>query len=239
MTASERTRVIALVAENLAQRRVGHPLRVAVDGITAAGKSTLAAELVGALSAYGRAAVHLSTDDFHHPRARRYRQGRESARGYYEDSYDFATFRRDVLEPLGPGGTRRYRPASLDLETDETVHPPVAQAAPDAIVVVDGSFLQVPALAAAWDEVVFVDTTLAIARERGSRRDAQSFGGVEAAADALDRRYHAAARIYLDEVPAQARATVVIGNDDLDHPVLRRIGGAPDAGAPSPRPDSG
>ena len=69
------------------------------------GKTTWARELTGAFRAHGRPALHLSTDDFHHPRARRHRRGRTSAAGYYADAYDFAALAEHVLRPLGPGAT--------------------------------------------------------------------------------------------------------------------------------------
>jgi uridine kinase len=43
-------------------------------------------ELVSAIAMRGRPAVHLDSDGFHNPRDIRYRQGRDSARGYYEGS---------------------------------------------------------------------------------------------------------------------------------------------------------
>lgn len=138
VTAEPRRRVLDRIADHLVARRLGHPLRVAVDGVTAAGKATLAREVAAAVDARGRHGIHLSMDGFHHPRAHRHRQGRDSAAGYYADAYDFPTFARTVLDPLGPGGDRRYRER-----------------------IVDGSFLQ---RELAWDEVVFVDTAFAVAR---------------------------------------------------------------------------
>lgn len=226
ITTSTRRRVLDRIADHLAERRPGHPLRVAVDGITAAGKTTLARELTAALVERGRPAAHLSMDGFHHPRAHRHRQGRDSADGYYADAYDFPAFARTVLDPLGPGGDRRYRQRIIDLRTDTSVDEPPVLADEDVVLVVDGSFLQRDL---AWDEVVFVDTAFDLARARGSRRDAELFGGAEQAEHAFDHRYHAASRRYLAEIDPAARATVVVGNDDPDNPVLRRIGGSADA----------
>jgi hypothetical protein len=93
----------------------------------------------------------------------------------------------------------------------------VVTAEPDAVLVVDGSFLQRDLV---WDEVVFVDTPFEVALARGSRRDAALLGGEEAARVAFTRRYHAASRRYLSEVAPAARATVVLADG-----VLRRIGG--------------
>lgn len=223
-----RDRVLGRVADHLVARRPGHPVRVAVDGVTAAGKTTFARELTAAVTARGRRGVHLSMDGFHHPRAHRHRQGRDSAAGYYADAYDFAAFAAAVLDPLGPGGDRRYRERIIDLAADIPVDEPPVLADEDAVLVVDGSFLQRD-LAGRWDEVVFVDTAFEVALDRGSRRDADAFGGRAETVRAYERRYHAASRRYLAEVGPLARATVVIGNDDVTRPVLARIGGTADA----------
>jgi len=227
-TGASRVRVLGRVADHLVARRAGHPLRVAVDGVTAAGKTTFARELAAAVTARGRTAIHLSMDGFHHPRAHRHRQGRDSAAGYYADAYDFAAFAGTVLDPLGPGGDRRYRERIIDLASDTAVDEPPVTAPEDAVLVVDGSFLQRD-LAGRWDEVVFVDTALEVARGRGTRRDAAAFGGVEHAERAYEQRYHAASRRYLTEVDPRSSATIVVGNDDVTRPVLHRIGGRADA----------
>ncbi len=203
----------------------GRPLRVAVDGITASGKTTLARELTAAVAGRGRSAAHLSMDGFHHPRAIRHRQGRDSADGYYADAYDFASFQHLVLEPLGPGGDRKYRERIIDLRSDTPIDGPPVEAPEDLVLVVDGSFLQ---RELTWDEVIFVDTPFEVARDRGTRRDAELLGGPEQAQKAFDQRYHAASRRYLDEVGPEALASVVVGNSDVANPVLRRIGRRPD-----------
>src|SRR5262245_14341636 len=63
------------LANSLFARHCTHPLRGAIDGIDAAGKTTLANELAPLIEAQGRPAIRASIDDFHRPRAERYRQG--------------------------------------------------------------------------------------------------------------------------------------------------------------------
>jgi uridine kinase len=63
-------------------RGLDKPWRVAVDGVTAAGKTTIADELGRRLGA-----VRLSIDDVHRP----------PPHEYYPDSFDFARFRAAVL----------------------------------------------------------------------------------------------------------------------------------------------
>lgn len=217
---SLRDDAITRLAVWLCRLAPGHPVRVAVDGITAAGKSTLARELADAVTANGRPGVHLSTDDFHHQRERRRRQGRLSADGYYEDAYDLDTFRDAVLVPLGPDGERRYRARHHDLDSDEILDEPLDEADPRAVVVVDGSFLQRPELAGHWDAVVWVETSFDAALARAIVRDQALFGGADATREAYEQRYHAACRRYLREVRPAESAAVIVGNDDLDRPTL-------------------
>jgi len=224
-----RRRVLLELATLVCARELDHPTRVAVDGITASGKSTLAGELAAAVSGLGRPAVHLTMDDFHNPRALRYRRGRMSAVGYYEDAYDFEALVRVVLRPLGPNGSRRYRRRVLDLGTDRAVADDPVTADPDAVVVVDGTFLQRPEVVDHWDVRLFVDTGAAVALARGVARDAALLGGRAEAEAAYTQRYHAASTIYLQTVRPAAQATVVVGNDDPAHPTIRfphRPGGA-------------
>lgn len=218
---TSRSEALSAVARALSTRQVGLPLRVAVDGITSSGKSTFADELAAAVAKVGRPVARVSMDGFHHRRARRYRQGRLSSDGYYEDAYDLSAAARDLLSPLGPGGTRRYRQRIIDLATDEPVDE-WAVAEPDAVVVVDGSFLQRPELAPLWDEVIFLHVDFPVAFARGVAREADAMGGREAAEQAFTSRYHAAGRRYLAEVGPEARASIVIDNNDLANPRLLR-----------------
>jgi uridine kinase len=218
-----RGELIDRIADHLLAHRPGHPLRVAVDGITAAGKTTFAGELAAAVAVRGRPVARVSMDGYHHPRAHRHRQGRDSADGYYQDAYDFPAFAKLVLDPLGAGG--RYRPAIIDLATDTPVSPQQIQLASDAVLIVDGSFLQRAELAGRWDEVVFLQTGFAAARGRGANRDATAFGGVEQAGHAFDNRYHAACRRYLDEVDPATHASILVDHEQPTEPRLIRIGG--------------
>jgi uridine kinase len=165
--------------------------------------------------------IHVSMDSFHHPRARRHRQGRESASGYYEDAYDFAALARCLLEPLGPSGDRGYRTSVIDLDTDTATTEQPGTAPDNAVLVVNGTFLQRPEIHDLWDERIWVDTPLEIARRRGVDRDADLLGGPRAAERLLVKRYHAAARIYIDAVTPADRATVVFGNEHSGQAQLR------------------
>ena len=175
--------------------------RVGVDGVDGAGKTTFAARLAGALRAAGRDVVQVSVDDFHHVRALRYRRGRDSPDGYYLDSYDYARFRTDVLDPFGPGGDRRYRASAHDLATDALLDPPWRQARSESVLVVDGIFLHRPELADAWDVSVFLDVPFEVAAARMVARDGPA---------PSTRRYVDGQRRYLAECRPAERATFVV-----------------------------
>jgi len=221
-TNPRRAEVIEQVVEQLLADHVGdRPRRIGVDGITAAGKTTWARELTDAVRARGRSALHLSTDDFHHPRARRHRQGRTAAAGYYADAYDFAALAEYVLRPLGPGGDRLIRIRIHDLESDQRIDAEPVSVPADAVVLVDGTFLQRAELHGLWDEVIYIETDLATARARAAERDSALFGGAAAAEQMYRMRYHAACELYARDADPVRRAGIVIDNNDLDHPVLR------------------
>jgi hypothetical protein len=108
-----RGQAIARLARWVADRRLGHPIRVAIDGVTASGKTTVARELATAVSELGRPVIQVSMDGFHHPRARRHRQGRESALGYYEDASSSTLMRsRPPDTPRSSSATTNANPRS-------------------------------------------------------------------------------------------------------------------------------
>ncbi len=81
---------------------------------------------------------------------------RNSAAGYYEDLFDLPALRRDLLDPLGPGGTREYRLSLFDFRTDQPAPAPAQIASTTAILLLDGVFLLRPELSACWDLAIFV-----------------------------------------------------------------------------------
>lgn len=120
---ARRRRVLDWIAARVPEAAGDACVRVAIDGVEGAGKTMLADELAERLRADGRPVVRVPIDDFHHVRAIRYRQGRHSPQSYWLDSFDYDRFRADVLGPLGPGGSRVYRPADHDLATNKLLEP--------------------------------------------------------------------------------------------------------------------
>jgi uridine kinase len=214
-----RARVLAELAGHIASVSLGHPVRMAIDGRLGSGKTMLGDELAALLSAH-RPVIRTSIDGFHRPKAERYARGRTSPEGYYYDSRDLAAVSSLLLAPLGPGGDRRYRTASFDLENDRPLDQDASLAPPDAILIVDGTFLQRPELAGGFDAAIFVAAADKIATARGVARDADQLGGTTAARDLYAQRYRPAFDLYVRLCTPQARADAVVNNDDLADPAL-------------------
>lgn len=200
--------------------RLAHPTRLAVDGRTAAGKTTFADGLALDLRKGGREIIRTSIDGFHRSRAERYARGRLSAEGYYRDARDLAAIRPLLLDPLGPGGDIKYCTASLDLEADRAIEATPVAAARDAILVVDGTFLRRSELRDGWDVVAFLDTSEAVAEQRGVTRDASGNNDVTLVRKLYVQRYRPAYAIYERECQPSRRADAIVNNDDLDRPYL-------------------
>jgi uridine kinase len=207
-----RTAALAAVADRILSLRLAHPVRVAVDGRTASGKTTFADELADRVRAVGRSVIRASADGFHNPRAVRHRQGRLSPDGYYDDARDLRAVRRLLLDPLGPGGNRHYVAQIFDLERDRPVEPEVQRAEDDAVLLVDGTFLQRPELRSAWDFVIFLQVAEEEAQRRGVERDFAAAGGRAIAANLYARRYGPAFKRYEAECAPADRADALVDN---------------------------
>jgi uridine kinase len=192
-------------------------VRLAIDGPDTAGKTTLAAGLAGVIEAGGRPVIRASIDGFHRPATERYRQGKLSPAGYYEDSFDLDALRTVLLDPLSPGGNRRYRTAVFDHVADEAVREPELVAPDDVALVFDGVFLLRPELAGLWDLTLYLEVAEEEIVRRALIRDgAQMGGGVR---NRYEHRYLPAQRRYRATVCPTEIADVVIDNTDPDDPV--------------------
>jgi uridine kinase len=218
----QRLSLLHQVASLLPERPNARISRIAIDGVDGAGKTVFADELAAVLTAQGKPVIRASVDGFHHPRAVRYQRGRDSAEGFFRDSYDYAALRRWLLDPLSAGGSGRYRRAVFDVSADAPVSLPEEMAPPGACLVFDGIFLHRPELQAYWDFSVFLDVDFAVSIPRGAQRG-PGFGSPDPEA-ASNRRYIEGQKLYFAESQPQKHATLVIDNTDLAAPqIVRRV----------------
>jgi uridine kinase len=215
---ARRRSVLRRVAEEVIGVGVAGITRVAVDGVDGAGKTIFADELADVLGPTGRQVIRASADDFLNPRAVRYRLGRASPDGFFLDSYDYEALRRFVLDPLAPGGSRRFRRRAFDLDADEPLETPEEMATEGAILILDGLFLHRDELCGIWDYSIFLDVAFAVSVARCAAR-----GTKWASADVdapSNRRYVVGQQLYLARCTPQRRATRVIDNANLATPLM-------------------
>jgi uridine kinase len=217
----ERRRRLERLAHVILEIDRPHPVRVAIDGPDAAGKTVLADELAPILEVAGRPVIRASIDGFHRPRAQRLGRGAESPEGYLHDSFDYAALRSALLEPLGPGGEARFRRWVFDCRADERVESPTEVASPNSILLFDGVFLLRRELNEMWDFSVFVAVPFAETQRRVAVRDLALFGSEDELLRRYAARYVPGQQLYLELEHPQSRADAVFYNENPAKPRLR------------------
>jgi uridine kinase len=214
---AERSAVVARVRDLVLALGPGR-LRVAVDGFTAAGKTSFGHELAYALSDAGRPVLRASLDDFKNPWRDAHLYDRKSGAGYYRNAFDCEAMRRLLLEPAGPTGSGDVVLCSIDPITQVDHTADVTPAPADAVLIVDGVFAFRPEIDDCWDLRVWLEVGRETAFVRGEARD-----GLWGETESVHRtRYAVAEDVYLAEVDAPGLADVVIDNSDFAQPRLLR-----------------
>jgi len=220
-----RSALIADVAARVAGLAPGR-LRVAIDGLTCAGKTSFGHELAEAVRELGRATARASLDDFKNPWPEAREQGydRLSGEGYYRNAYDFGSATGLLLAPAGPGGSGvlvlcAHDPLTGEDHRDRTVATPAG-----TVLIVDSVFAFRPEYNEFWDYRIWLEVGTGAALRRGIARDAPMEGAAEAERVHRDR-YHAAEAIYRAEVDPLLAADLVIDNSDFAAPRILSAGG--------------
>jgi uridine kinase len=199
------------LAERVLSVRTSHPVRVGVDGRTAAGKTTLAnAQAAELRASTTRAVIRAELDHFMRMVEDRNAYPYDSPESYYLDAWDYPAIRRELLLPLGPGGDRRYRAALTDPSGRSPLDTPAEVAPADAILIADGVFLQRPELDAHWDLRIYVDISAAESLRRGVARDQSWMGGADEAERRFRTKYLPGEQRYHAEVDPRSRAQIVV-----------------------------
>jgi uridine kinase len=223
MDPMKRIKLLHSLAEMILQVESDHPVRVAIDGVDAAGKTILADQLAETLRNGNRQIIRASVDDFHHPQHIRRQHGDLSPQGFYHDSFNYPALINDLLEPLSPNGDRRYRTAVFDLQHDQPVERPWATAPQDAILVIDGIFLLRPCLMPYWDLTIYLNVDFTHSMARGIQRDAAFYGSMEAAEQRYLQRYIPGQQLYHQAAQPLDKADILIDNNDLEAPEFIRV----------------
>jgi hypothetical protein len=180
-----------------------HVLRVAVDGHPAASPGALADALVDPLRLRGRPVLRVSAEWFLRPASLRFEHGRTDSDAFYDDRLDVAALRRELLDPLGPGGSGLYLPTLWDPETDRATRAQYEAAPAGAVLILDGTLL--------LGRELPLDLTVHLRLSAGARER----GVAEAERWALP-----AYGRYEREADPERTADVLIRFDDPRHPAL-------------------
>ncbi|MFB2598012.1 hypothetical protein ACEXQE_09495 [Herbiconiux sp. P17] len=183
----------ALMGEIRHNYKLGRVL-VAVDGVE--GTHAFADELA---AAYRRADVNVvraSLDDFQRPRAARELRGPDSPEGYYFDRYDLSTLQRVLIEPFRFAGSAGFQTMSFDAARDVERESKWLTAPADAVLVLDGPFLQRPGLRGLFNFTAFLE--------------GRQFG--------LDPAVIGADELYQAEAGPRFGASAIIDVADPEHP---------------------
>lgn len=199
-------------------------VRVAIDGIDASGKTTLADELAQVLRQASVPVLRASIDGFHYPAADRHRRSEtQPARSYYEDSFDYPALRGLLLDPLGSPGENSVRTRIFDFRNDLTLDEPPTRVRFGTALLFDGVFLLRPELDGCWDLSIFLRVDPAISLDRALDRDRSLFGTADTVERRYRQRYLPGQALYLKLVDPERHAEVLIDNNDPATPRLLRI----------------
>ncbi|GLY66183.1 uridine kinase [Amycolatopsis taiwanensis] len=193
------------LAGELAERILATPgtpwVRVAVDG--AVGTGSLAGALTDPLRVGGRPVLRVAAPDFLRPASLRYERGRHDPDARYTDWLDEGALRREVLDPLSPGGNGMVLPALWDAERDRATRLERVALPPGGVLIADGELLLGRGLP--FELTVHLSLSAGALRRRLPEQEHWAL----AAFDRYEREVH----------PAEV-ADVVVRADDPRHPAV-------------------
>jgi hypothetical protein len=197
---------VADAACEVADPRAGRRARVAVDGPVQQDTEAIADAVAGAVRSRGRPVARVSAEDFLRPRSVRLEHGGDDPDAGYERWHDWAALRREVLDPLGPGGAGTWLPSLWDADLDRATRALRRPAVAGTVAVVSGPFLLRRETAEAVDVALHLVVSPAAMARRLRPGDVRRVTGAWA-------RYEA------ETAPAE-RAGLVVRCDDPARPAL-------------------
>lgn len=226
-----RSDLVRLVVDHLLSLQRCQPLRVAVTGIDASGKTHFADELGEAVSHRDRHAVRVSIDDFYRPSHRARAEAHAyTPVSYYEEAIDYPLFEAQVLTPAGQSDPALIKPANWDLLKNIPSSAERVEILPQSLLIVDGVFLLHPVLRAHWDTIIWLEVDWETALQRALTRDSVWKRSPSEIETRYRDRNFAAHRHYVKHTGGSSSAEIVIDNTSVDHPKLLRFRSTPVAG---------
>ena len=184
---------VTAIVELLAQRRPSSPTLLAIDGHSAAGKSSLAR----AIQEVHPASTVVQMDDFYRPLPERTRNGLSAVDGY-QQYYDWQRLEAQVLHPLVAGHPARYQ--RYDWSTNDLAE--WSTVLPTGLVIIEGCYAARPELRGYYQAIVVVVAPEATRQQRQRLR-------ADATQEWLDR-WDAAERYYIDHTALLTDADLIV-----------------------------
>lgn len=213
-----RTTLLRELRDEVRQHYRAGRVILAVDGIDGSGTAPFADGLAEVFAEQGTAVFRAAIDGFHRPRAERDARGIGTPEGFYRDAYDYATFIRVLIDPFRDGAQTAaatgIQLSYWDVEREAPVEARWVTGPEDAILIVDGVFLNRPELRRLWNWSVWLDVPVNVAYERVALREGTS-------PDLFaprGRRYREGYELYAHDADPVARASAIIDNVDPERP---------------------
>ena len=136
-------------------------------------------------------------------------------RAFYEESFDYSLFRRILVDPFRTAGSTGFVLAGFDEERDQVIHQPKwITAGADALLIIDGLFLNRRDLAGLWNYSIWLTVSQDVALARIAATGVDPDGE-------LGQRAVGADALYQSDADPSEKASAIIDNTDPDHP--RRV----------------
>ena len=198
------------IADMIDSRFEGSIAKVGIDGFCAAGKTTVANELKKRLQDRQRRVISATSDRFMNPAAIRWRQGKESPEGFYQDAIDFEAIERELLSPLSENGNKQYRTSTYDVQKSKADYSELKVAQPGTILIFDGLFLQIPRLSNHWDVMIYVEASYDTCISRAKHRNQENLNSPNEIEQVYRRKYVPGFELYRKEVKPVDNADYLI-----------------------------
>ncbi|MBN2016580.1 MAG: hypothetical protein JW794_00355 [Candidatus Cloacimonetes bacterium] len=203
--------------------KVISPYKIAIDGIDASGKTIFADDLANYLkSKTSRQIIRASIDGFHNPEEIRLRKGKLSPVGYYEDSFDYESLKKLLLQPLIRSKNRSILTSIYDYRSKTKTNENYIIAEDNPILLFDGIFLLRKELFHYWDLCIFLEVSFKTALKRALERDIDYFGDEHVLKMRYEQRYFPGQQLYLHEAHPNQIADIVVDNNDYQNPEILR-----------------
>jgi len=131
---------------------------VAVDGADEAARTAFADDLAAVLDEAGTPAFRASLPYFRRSRQEQARFGADTPERHYRHGYDYSALRRVLLEPFRLGGSTAFVTQVIDPERDTWIEPDWTTGPADAMLVLDGEFLNRAELRDGWNYRILLES---------------------------------------------------------------------------------